>query len=81
MYNNLIAFPDIVQHFLKFWSVCTVGLMILGWSNAMLILCFEMFLLGFGISTTNILTNILIQNATVEALRGRAISIYTSTRF
>lgn len=67
--------------FMQNIAFCTVGLMILGWSNAMLILCFAMFLLGFGISTTNILTNILIQNATVEALRGRAISIYTSTRF
>ncbi|WP_347455186.1 MFS transporter [Acinetobacter thermotolerans] len=62
-------------------ACCTVGLMILGISESMAILCFAMFLLGFGISTTNILTNIIIQNSTIEAFRGRAISIYTSTRF
>lgn len=62
-------------------ACCVMGLLILGLSDAMWLLCCAMFLLGFGISTTNILTNILIQNATVETLRGRAISIYTSTRF
>ncbi len=60
---------------------CCVGLFILGISKSLYVLCFAMFLLGFGISTTNILTNILIQNSTIESFRGRAISIYTSTRF
>lgn len=67
--------------FIRNIAFCTTGLFILGWSKSMWVLCFAMFLLGFGISTTNILTNILIQNSTVEAFRGRAISIYTSTRF
>jgi MFS family permease len=60
---------------------CAFGLLLLGITQDMAILCGAMFLLGFGISTSNILTNIIIQNATVESLRGRAISIYTSTRF
>lgn len=60
---------------------CVIGLLILGITQNMEILCLGMFLLGFGISSTNILTNIMIQNATVETFRGRAISIYTSTRF
>lgn len=60
---------------------CVLGLLLLGVTDIMALLCCAMFLLGFGISTTNILTNILMQNATVETLRGRAISIYTSTRF
>lgn len=62
-------------------AFCTTGLLILGLSTSMQVLCFAMFLLGFGISTTNILTNIMIQNSTGETFRGRAISIYTSTRF
>lgn len=62
-------------------AFCTVGLFILGMSKEMYVLCLAMFLLGFGISTTNILTNIMIQNSTIESFRGRAISIYTSTRF
>lgn len=67
--------------FLPNMACCVIGLLILGLSTHVLILCIAMFLLGFGISTTNILTNILIQNSTIEAFRGRAISIYTSTRF
>lgn len=67
--------------FIRNLACCTAGLMILGLTDSMEILCFAMFLLGFGISTTNILTNIIIQNSTTEVFRGRAISIYTSTRF
>lgn len=67
--------------FIQNLVLCVIGLMILGTSNSMVLLCFAMFLLGFGISTTNILTNIIIQNSTTESYRGRAISIYTSTRF
>lgn len=67
--------------FIQNIAFCSFGLMLLGISTHMYVLCFAMFLLGFGISTTNILTNIIIQNSTIEAYRGRAISIYTSTRF
>lgn len=67
--------------FVRNIACCAIGLLILGLSTSMYVLCFAMFLLGFGISTTNILTNIIIQNSTTEAYRGRAISIYTSTRF
>lgn len=67
--------------FMQNIALCSIGLLILGISESLLILCIAMFLLGFGISTINILTNIIIQNSTIETLRGRAISIYTSTRF
>lgn len=67
--------------FMRNIACCCVGLFILGMSQNLIILCIAMFLLGFGISTTNILTNIMIQNSTIESFRGRAISIYTSTRF
>ena len=40
-----------------------------------------MTILGFGISTSNIGTNILLQGQTPEGLRGRVVSLYTSTRF
>lgn len=40
-----------------------------------------MLALGFGISTGNIGTNILLQGQTPESLRGRVVSLYTSTRF
>lgn len=74
-------FQNHKQLFMRNIACCTVGLLILGLSDTQYILCIAMFLLGFGISTTNILTNIMIQNSTSEAFRGRAISIYTSTRF
>lgn len=40
-----------------------------------------MLVLGFGISTSNIGTNILLQGHPPESLRGRVVSLYTSTRF
>lgn len=40
-----------------------------------------MFCLGFGISTTNVSTNILIQRHAPSEFRGRVVSIYTSLRF
>lgn len=60
---------------------CTVGLSILGIAESYSWYLLAMFLLGFGISTTNISTNIILQQGTAESLRGRVISIYTSTRF
>ena len=60
---------------------CGVGLMLLALSASFLPLILAMFLLGFGISTSNISTNIILQQDAPEALRGRVVSIYTSTRF
>lgn len=40
-----------------------------------------MALLGFGITICNVGTNILLQSDAPEALRGRVVSLYTSTRF
>lgn len=80
----LASKKDFSRHktlFMRNITFCTAGLLILGLTTSVEALCFAMFLLGFGISTTNILTNIIIQNSTLEAFRGRAISIYTSTRF
>lgn len=55
--------------------------MLLALSASFLPLMLGMFLLGFGISTSNISTNIILRQDTPEALRGRVVSIYTSTRF
>jgi len=37
--------------------------------------------LGFGITVNNVGTNIILQSAAPEALRGRVVALYTSTRF
>lgn len=70
-------------HFIILFNIifCTVGLSILGIAESYSWYLLAMFLLGFGISTTNISTNIILQQGTAESLRGRVISIYTSTRF
>jgi MFS family permease len=36
---------------------------------------------GFGISVTNVGTNMLLQSMAPEALRGRVVSFFSSTRF
>lgn len=40
-----------------------------------------MALLGFGITVSNVGTNIILQSNAPEALRGRVVALYTSTRF
>ncbi|KJK09992.1 MFS transporter [Pseudomonas tussilaginis] len=40
-----------------------------------------MAVLGFGITLCNVGTNILLQSDAPEALRGRVVALYTSTRF
>lgn len=60
---------------------CGAGLLLLALSSSYIFLMLAMFLLGFGISTSNISTNIVLQQDTPESLRGRVVSIYTSTRF
>ena len=37
--------------------------------------------LGFGISTVNVAINMLLQSMAPEALRGRVVSFFSSTRF
>ena len=69
------------QPFLSAAFIVLYGLMLLALSASFLPLMLAMFLLGFGISTSNISTNIILQQDAPEALRGRVVSIYTSTRF
>ncbi len=60
---------------------CAIGLLLLGTLNLQFSYYIALFLLGFGISTANVSTNILIQKNTPAEFRGRVVSIYTSTRF
>lgn len=66
--------------------VCTAfisatALLTFALSTSLPLSLFAMLALGFGISTSNIGTNILLQGQTPESLRGRVVSLYTSTRF
>lgn len=60
---------------------CILGLTLLAVIDMAFFYYFAMFCLGFGISTTNVSTNILIQRHAPSDFRGRIVSIYTSLRF
>lgn len=61
--------------------LCALGLVVLSTFNVFASYLLALFLLGFGISTANVSTNILIQKNTPAELRGRSVSIYTAIRF
>lgn len=61
--------------------LCALGLVFLSTFNFLSGYLLALFLLGFGISTANVSTNILIQKNTPSELRGRSVSIYTGVRF
>lgn len=61
--------------------LCVLGLIALALIDLTFFYYFAMFCLGFGISTTNVSTNILIQRHAPSEFRGRVVSIYTSLRF
>lgn len=61
--------------------LCALGLLFLSTLNLLSGYLLALFLLGFGISTANVSTNILIQKNTPADLRGRSVSIYTGVRF
>ncbi|AOE85311.1 MFS transporter [Pseudomonas sp. TCU-HL1] len=63
--------------------VLTCGAALLGFaaSSHLALSLLAMAALGFGISTCNVGTNILLQSLAPERLRGRVVSFYTSTRF
>lgn len=78
---NTQNFERIQQRIFLNMILCASALFVLGLMNMQLSYYFAMLLLGFGISTANVSTNILIQHNTPALLRGRVVSIYTSIRF
>lgn len=75
------AFQRAYHYIVLNLGLCCVGLCLLAWAEAYFLFLIAMFLLGFGISTSNISTNIILQKNSPERLRGRVVSIYTATRF
>lgn len=78
---NTQNFSRIKQRIFINMVLAAIGLFSLGLLNLQLSYYFAMFLLGFGISTANVATNIFIQQNTPALFRGRVVSIYTSLRF
>lgn len=62
-------------------AVSGLAMLLLALSSQFWLSLIAMALLGFGITICNVGTNILLQSDAPEALRGRVVSLYTSTRF
>ena len=62
-------------------SASALGLLLFAGSRSLPLSLLAMLILGFGVTINNVGTNILLQSQAPEALRGRVVSIYTSTRF
>ncbi|MDZ3992397.1 Enterobactin exporter EntS [Pseudomonas sp. Teo4] len=62
-------------------TVSAVALMVFAVSDYLPLSLVAMAVLGYGVTINNVGTNILLQNQAPEILRGRVVSIYTSTRF
>ncbi|WP_330220794.1 MFS transporter [Pseudomonas frederiksbergensis] len=62
-------------------AVRTLAILLFAASTQFWLSLIAIGLLGFGITICNIGTNIFLQSDAPEALRGRVVSLYTSTRF
>ena len=58
-----------------------VALLVFAASTQLALSLAAMAVLGFGVTINNVGTNILLQSQAPEVLRGRVVSLYTSTRF
>lgn len=58
-----------------------VAMLVFAVSTQLWLSLLAMAALGFGITLCNVGTNILLQSQAPEALRGRVVALYTSTRF
>ena len=58
-----------------------IALLVFAASTHLALSLVAMAVLGFGVTINNVGTNILLQSQAPEVLRGRVVSIYTSTRF
>ncbi|UXY50513.1 MFS transporter [Pseudomonas tohonis] len=62
-------------------AACGLAMLVFAWSSHLPLSLAAMAVLGFGISCSNVGTNIILQSSAPEALRGRIVALYTSTRF
>lgn len=62
-------------------TTSAIALLVFAASTHLSLSLAAMAVLGFGVTINNVGTNILLQSQAPEVLRGRVVSIYTSTRF
>src|SRR3990167_279409 len=58
-----------------------LALLVFAWSDLLALSLAAMAVIGFGITVSNVGTNIVLQSNAPEALRGRIVALYTSIRF
>lgn len=78
---NRHALPSLVKAIMVCALVSGAALLGFAASTRLALSLLAMAALGFGISTCNVGTNILLQSLAPEHLRGRVVALYTSTRF
>ncbi len=62
-------------------AATAIALLVFAWSDRLVLSLAAMAAIGFGITISNVGTNIVLQSEAPEALRGRVVSLYTSIRF
>lgn len=62
-------------------AISSLAMLVFAASTQLWLSLVAMALLGFGITVSNVGTNIILQSNAPEALRGRVVALYTSTRF
>lgn len=75
------ALPSLVSIVMGCLLAGGLGLLAFASSEQLIISLLAMTVLGFAINNCNVGTNILLQSLAPEHLRGRVVSLYTSTRF
>lgn len=78
---NRHALPSLVNSIMACALASGAGLLAFAASRQLFISLLAMAVLGFAITNCNVGTNILLQSLAPERLRGRVVSLYTSTRF
>lgn len=76
--NTTATLPGLI---LASIAISALAMLILASSTLLWLSLIAMALLGFGITINNVGTNIILQSNAPEALRGRVVALYTSTRF
>lgn len=62
-------------------AATAIALLVFAWSDMLVLSLAAMAAIGFGITVSNVGTNIVLQSNAPETLRGRVVSLYTSIRF
>ena len=81
MLTARLAMDSLIRLILAASCATALALLVFAWSSHLALSLAAMAVVGFGITVSNVGTNIVLQSSTPDGLRGRVTSLYTSTRF